>query len=394
MAGKTAREECFDSEEFKTKMSVEQFFKRKYNITLRHHSDLPLINVSADDNRPVYLPAEICDIVPGQAYRSKLNAEQTAAMTKVACNQPASNGKAITNEGFKSLGLRPPGAALGPFGISVSPNMQVVPYRVLPPPTISYSGNTPQLRVQDAGWNMMNAKFHTGADMTDWAVLLINENQRNEFQFRGSEDPQLRTFLETFASKCTASGIKGAGKRPRIWTADLPPIRRDTPIRSGAIAEIGKKLEEGLKQDPTRKPSFILVLLPGIDKFVYPGIKQLADVRLGVHTVHMLLPKARGTRANIQDQYFSSVALKVNAKLGGVNHRLDAGSMRWLTGTGQKGTMVMGIDVTHPGTGSLPGTPSLAAVVASVDSEFVQFPASFALQKPDWNKDSKEVRFD
>ncbi|PIL23418.1 Argonaute [Ganoderma sinense ZZ0214-1] len=393
MTGKTAREEHFDCEEFKAKISVEQFFKRKYNITIRRHSDLPLVNVSADNNRPVYLPAEICEIVPGQAYRSKLDAEQTTAMMKAACNQPAFNGKAITNEAFKDLGLRPnaPGAALGSFGISVSPDMQVIPYRVLSPPTISYSGNTP-LRVQDAGWNMTDAKFHTGVDMTDWAVLLVNENQRNEFQFRGPKDPELHTFLEAFASKCTASGIKGADKRPRIWSVDLPPIHRDTAsARHRDIAKIGKKLTEELKKDPKKKPSFVLVLLPAADKFIYQGIKRLADVQLGVHTVHMLLPTARGSRSSIQHQYFSSVALKVNAKLGGVNHRLDAGSMRWLTGTGKKTTMVMGIDVTHPGTGSLPGTPSLAAVVASVDDEFVQFPASFALQKPDWNKDSKEM---
>ena len=84
----------------------------------------------------------------------------------------------------------------------------------------------------------------------------------------------------------------------------------------------------------------------------------------------------------------------MNAKLGGVNHKLDAASMVWLTGTERNKlkTMVMGIDVTHPSPNSVPGTPSIAAVVASVDDYFAQFPASLALQKPDWNKDSKEVR--
>ena len=349
--------------------------------------------MSTDSSRPVYLPAEICEIVPRQAYRRKLDAEQTAAMIKVSSNQPALNGKTITNQGFKELGLRPgsSGAALGAFGISVSSDMQVVPYRILPPPTISYNGAA-RPRVQDAGWNMMDVKFHDGADMTNWAVLLVNESGGNRFQFKGPGDPELRTFLQTFAAKCAASGIKGADELPksRIWSVDLPCVRQDTPIRSKATAAIARTLKDALKKNPNQKPSFILVLLPGADKLIYRGIKQLADVQLGVHTVHMLLPTARGTRASIQAQYFSNVALKVNAKLGGTNHKVDAASMRWLTA--QK-TMMMGIDVTHPGTGCVPGTPSLAAVVASVDDHFVQFPTSFALQKPDWNKDSKEVRF-
>ena len=53
--------------------------------------------------------------------------------------------------------------------------------------------------------------------------------------------------------------------------------------------------------------------------------------------------------------------------------------------------MVKGIDVTHPSPRSLPGTPSIAAVVASVDENFAQYPASLMLQKADWNKESKEV---
>ncbi|TBU37767.1 Piwi-domain-containing protein [Dichomitus squalens] len=391
---KSARQAKFYCEEFRGEITVEKFFKRKHNIDLRHHSDLPVIDVSNPrSDKPTYLPVEICEIIPGQAYHGKLDPKQTAAMIKVACNPPAFNGDVIVNQGFTDLGLRPnaPGATLAAFGISVDHEMQVVPYRRLPPPSISYrSGKGPQVR--DAGWNILDVKLHVGGDMTNWAVLLVQEGR--DYEFGGSADPALTAFLDAFRAKCRNIGISGADKRPKIMSVSLPLPSRDTRNRSQAIRAIRDVLEQNLDlRQRSTKPSFVLVLLSAVDKYIYPGIKQLADVELGIHTVHMLLNKARDQRPNKQDQYFSNVVLKVNTKLGGVNHQLDENSMRWLKAPGGRATktMVMGIDVTHPSPLSLPGTPSIVAVVASIDDRFAQFPASLALQKPDWNKDSKEM---
>ena len=58
--------------------------------------------------------------------------------------------------------------------------------------------------------------------------------------------------------------------------------------------------------------------------------------------------------------------------------------MTWLK---KMPTMVVGIDVTHPGPGSVQHTPSIAAVVASCDADFGQYPASMEIQKS-----KKEVR--
>jgi hypothetical protein len=67
---------------------------------------------------------------------------------------------------------------------------------------------------------------------------------------------------------------------------------------------------------------------------------------------------------------------------------LDDNAMKWLR---EKTTMVLGADVTHPSPLSAPGTPSIAAVVASVDSDFIQYPASLRIQQPDPGKESKEA---
>lgn len=49
--------------------------------------------------------------------------------------------------------------------------------------------------------------------------------------------------------------------------------------------------------------------------------------------------------------------------------------------------MMVGIDVTHAGPGTRLGTPSIAAVVASIDDSFVHFPASLRIQQHAKNKE-------
>lgn len=310
-------------------------------------------------------------------------------MIQYACNDPATNANAIVNEGFPLLGLQP-GATRGPlagFGVEISNQMSVVPARILPPPGISYGMG--KINVKDGSWNILNVKFRRGADMSRWAVMLVQEGRTftrrgDPLEFDGADDPQLTAFWKAFSNKCQASGMTVPNSRPTILVTPTLDRSQDAG-RAAAMTQIKKTLMSGL--DPKNKPHFVLVLLSGIDKFIYPGIKQLCDSVLGIHTVHMLLEKARGDPRK-QDQYFSNVALKVNSKLGGLNHQIDQEATRWLT---EKKTMIVGIDVTHPSPTSIKGTPSLAAVVASVDDAFVQFPASLALQKADWNKESKEV---
>ena len=354
----------------------------EYQITLRHAHDLPLVDLG-NRNRPNLVPAELCEIFPGQAYRGRLSPTETANMIRYACNPPPVNAAAIRDQGFPDLGLagNAPSATLNGFGISVSPDMAVVPSRVLPPPGIAYRQG--RASVRDASWNILDVKFQRGGAARSWAVLIVQDGGRGEFS--GPRDPELVSFLQTFSRKCTSSGITGVGRPVNVLaTGRLPRIQQD-PHRRQALAQVRGMLEALLRP---QIPSFILVLLSQTDNYIYPGIKRLGDVELGVHTIHMQVGKARGDLKK-QDQYFSNVALKVNTKLGGTNHLLQDREMMWLR---QMKTMVVGIDVTHPGPASTRGTPSIAAVVASYDDNFTQFPASLLPQQADWNKDAKEVR--
>ena len=73
----------------------------------------------------------------------------------------------------------------------------------------------------------------------------------------------------------------------------------------------------------------------------------------------------------------SNVALKFNLKSGGVNQLLPKGPGFLNDGN----TMVVGIDVSHPPPKSMKGTPSIAAVVASIDKNYGQWPGSVGCQE-------------
>ncbi|KAK7039451.1 protein argonaute 1B [Favolaschia claudopus] len=377
---RSAADTTFDCEEFGGRISVETYFLKKYKIKLKYARNLPVIDIGSS-KKSVFVPAELCEIEPGQAYRGKLSGSETQQMIKIACNPPRFNAEAITTEGFSQLGLNPVQTPVNGFGVAIETEMAVVPGRELPPPRLTYSkGNA---RVQNGSWNIMDVKFHRGASVAGWAVLVVRDG--NEI-LAGPADERLKTLVERFRNKLRNSGMQIAEGLPKLLSTPSLQNFQDNS-REVALSEIRKVLDNAIGS-AGRKPSFILVLLSHTDNYIYPGIKKMCDVDIGVHTVHMQLGKALGDERK-QDQYLSNVCLKVNSKLGGMNHLLDPTAMRWLT---KHKTMMVGIDVTHPGPGSREGSPSIAAMVASVDDNFVQFPASMRIQRPDPNRESKEVR--
>ncbi|KAJ7672569.1 argonaute-like protein, partial [Mycena polygramma] len=363
---KSARQHRFDCAELGGLVTVEEYFKRKYDIRLQY-PDMPLVDVGGAKSN--YLPAELCEILPNQPFRGKLTDEHTANMITVAAKPPNVNGMAINGRGLDELGYRQGANPLPAFGISIGQEMAVVPGRILPPPGIKYAKGTPNVD-ERASWNLRGVRFQRGATLQKWGVVLIRDgNNRDEFD--GPRDPQLMPTIRGFAKMCADSGMTVAPGDPQVVQAVLPPKDSTDPTRAKAIATI--RTEIG-KINP--KPLLLLVILSNGDKHIYSGIKHLADSYLDVASVCVHSGKIRKDKGQLQ--YFANVALKVNIKMGGINHGLDSRSMAWLE---QAPTMIMGIDVTHPGPGSVKGTPSIAAVVASVDRNYAQFPASMEIQE-------------
>lgn len=366
-----ASQHKFDSGDFGT-VTVEQYFKKKYNITLAHPG-LPLVDVGGQKQN--LLPPEVCDILPDQPFRGKLTDEHTAEMIKVAAKPPNINAGLIMDEGLKSLGFKQNAGPLNAFGVSIGPEMAVVPGRLLPAPGINYLQGRPSVD-DKASWNLRAVKFAHGGTLSQWAVLMIQDGGRDEFQ--GVNDPELRRTVKGLADMCRTSGVKVEGE-PLYAAARLPKPTRDDLTRKAAL----KVIREAVIGQYPKKPSMILVILSSGDKHVYNGLKHLLDVYLKVASVCVQVSKFRKEKGQLQ--YFGNVALKINMKMGGVNHRLvdppgTTPTLTWLRDPNQP-TMLVGMDVTHPSPGTIKGTPSIAAVVATIDAEFAQFPASLKIQE-------------
>lgn len=105
---------------------------------------------------------------------------------------------------------------------------------------------------------------------------------------------------------------------------------------------------------------------------LYKAIKVESDTRMGIPTQCFLADKASvGGRARPprgRNQYCNNLAMKINAKIKGVNCALldiPGCQLPLLAGHEAKPFMVIGADVSHPTSGT--SNCSVAAIVGSLD---------------------------
>ncbi|KAG1743892.1 ribonuclease H-like domain-containing protein, partial [Suillus lakei] len=209
-------------------------------------------------------------------------------------------------------------------------------------------------------WNLVNVKFHTGASIAKWAVLVI---------FDGHTAPSNKDV-----SKRRLSEIgNGIHKPAPDYYQNIPTAMT---VQDRDWLEGIKEIKQTIQNFRRGNLTFILALLSFRDMRLYPSVKCICDVEFRIHSVTIVLNKVLKNKG--LQQYYANVTLKLNQKLRGINHTLDAGSTHWLT---MKSMMLVGMDVTHPEPASKAGTPSIAAVIATIDKTFVQCHASLRCQK-------------
>ena len=219
------------------------------------------------------------------------------------------------------------------------------------------------------GWDMRTAKFVVKADLPSWTYFRIS--------LQGGRDPW-RTDQEFIAK---LDELQNKLRELGISVNTYMSGKHITTTSQSIESEIDHWINR-FAINPKR-PKLILVIIPeAVMTTVYNRVKYACDVKEGILNICVI--DSKFARAN--PQYLANVALKFNLKLGGINHSLDPPKLGLL---GQKKTMVVGIDVTHPSPGSSSNAPSVAGMVASIDEWLGQWPADIRVQpaRQEWVAD-------
>ena len=328
-------------------LTIEEYFREKYNITLRTPQAW-LLNCGTRE-KPVWIPPELCEVMPGQPFRGKLSDQQTSQMILVAARGPAENARRIANGAQRVIGFQGNNPSLAAFGVGVDSKMIVIKGRILPAPPVTY-GKDNRLVPTQASWNLKGMQFAKPVKITKWAVLRLGGAR-----FESNHMDSLKQALSAHRSG-SEDPIN-----PRGFESPLPGSE---DANDASIQKIFKTMADaGVRM--------VLVVLPMRSSITYARVKFWADVKNGIHSICVL-------RSNLDKgfTYYANVALKFNLKSGGINQLLP--SQLGFLNNGD--TMVVGIDVTHPAPKSMEGTPSIAAVVASIDEHYAQWPGSIRCQ--------------
>jgi hypothetical protein len=357
------------------KISVNDFFRYRYGITLQI-PDAPVVNYGTDKD-PKWIPAELCTVLPGQLARRVLEPDQTRQMIGFAARRPNHNAQSIIQDGLQVTGIRPVADGfnvhLKKFGIKVGVNLLTVPGRILPAPVLSY--RSVHITPKNGAWNldtrMLGPKpFRIAKSLPSWNCLIINADQHPTIE--GSMK-DIELLLEKFRKTLEDYGMTaGSVQKPEFLEVDSSDLNKKTDDPDdNTVQKVQHQIRDAISKFK-RTPKFLFIILPSNSAILYDCIKYVCDVQLGIPNICNIGSKF--CKAHIQ--YFSNVALKFNQKLGGVNHKIQGKGLSPLDDK----MILFGIDVTHPSPGSSETAPSIAGVVASIDSDYSQYPGSIRTQ--------------
>lgn len=293
-------------------------------------SGLPLIN-KGRPNKPEYVPAEYCKLIWGQPLRHKvteipgLSDTDLQNLNHFTCRGPEHSRSWIESAGHwrHMFYNRSQNQVLQKFHVNVGSTLLEISGRELSAPVITYTG-TEQIRPKDGSWPPRAKEPSKTGILRSWTWIQFGgfttqppgnlENGVNE----------LKRHLERVCGEC--------------------PAPEQVQSRCITMAQGIASLSQELGRAKVKGVQLVVLILPSrLPLETYSQVKFLGDIRHGVHTSCVL--RGHFTKANWN--YFANVALKINLKLGGVNHKLSK-PHRLFQGAG---TMVVGYDVTHP-TGS------------------------------------------
>ncbi|KAH8159880.1 hypothetical protein CIB48_g8371 [Xylaria polymorpha] len=324
--------------------SVWQHYQERYDIRLQFPK-LPIIESTRDG----FFPMELCNVAAFERYPFKLDPNQTASMIKFAVTRPPVR-KADIMQGFQQLNYAND-PYLTQFGIKVSTEMQVTNARLLKNPEIAFAGNAKHNPGVSGRWDLRGKKFlePNQRPIKSWGLIVCG-NACTEQE------------AQVFASKFTQA------YRNHGANIGVPLHCIQVPFHVGDYGEICKAAWNKVGAHYKDFPQMLFFVVPNKNALIYERIKKSMDCRFCCPS--QVMQGGHVKKANAQ--YMSNVAMKVNAKLGGVTCKVSAPGQGSPFFSGP--TMMMGVDVSHAAPGS--GAPSMAAMTVSMDKNATRYAAA------------------
>ncbi|XP_049838936.1 protein argonaute-2-like [Schistocerca gregaria] len=325
-------------------ITVAEYFKREKNYTLRYPK-LPCLHVgSLNRPNPIFLPVELCTILPGQVTFRKMTEQQTSTMIRYAATSTGDRMQKINTAIHQANFNKDNG--IQEFGIVISDQFESVSARILDAPRIAYN-NQKEVQPRRGVWRAEH--FLRSTPLRNWVIINFGVNIRVD---------ELWSFANLMTSVGSSLGM--SIDRPQNL---LVMDRRDP----------ASKLY-GLLLDCKKSGTELAVVVIDDKRGVYSQVKQFAELKVGVLTQCL----KRRTVSRQDRATVSNILLKINSKLNGVNHKLSPPVRPPCL---KRPVMIIGADVTHPSPDQR-NIPSVAAVCASHDPDAFQYNLQYRLQSP------------
>lgn len=167
--------------------TIPEYFRTTKNYVLKH-GHLPVLWVgSKTREQKMYLPAELCTVLPGQVTNTKMTENQTRNMIRYSATDTKKRKQKIMDS-IKSAGFNQ-SPCVREFGFSVEDKFTQVEARVLQPPDLGYEKGT--ARVQKGVWRVQ--RFLTGTVLKKWTILNLDQRTRPDALENLAKEVRLRS---------------------------------------------------------------------------------------------------------------------------------------------------------------------------------------------------------
>jgi len=343
--------------------TVEKYFWEMYKVKLSHPL-LPCLWLGPT-NKTIYIPMEMCTMISQHMPRHKvLHQETVSKMIRHTAVSPLERQKRIISELQKNNNMYSNDPFVKEFGINIAGNMAQLTGRILPPPSIQYKEKkTVNIDKRNPGkWVQKSQDMYVlGTCLKYWAVLDLG----------GGRDILSVKEYDSMVSELVAVA-KAAGLTIHCGKDNL--LYKHT--REEKLVETFDSLVLEFKKSRTRL-EMVIVVLPYKGSRAYDIVKSLGDLKYRIPTQCCIKRNLFKPGGQVNKQVLANLCLKLNSKLGGINHILGSKCRPQLL---EVPVMILGADVTHPAPGQKGFKPSIAAIVASVDPQASQYEVESRVQ--------------